>query len=108
MGWGGWGEVGRPCRDRVPRQYWRVCLQGRGLPANVGLRGSLPCATYHEARLHGGHERQLAAIPHAELLQLPELSRLRGGGRKEGEAMPPPRQGRDSEAESAGRAMLMW
>lgn len=36
---------------------------------------------YHEARLHGGHECQLAPIPHAELLQRPRAQPA--GGRKE-------------------------
>lgn len=52
------------------------------MPAGVGPWGHTALAIYHEARLHGGHERQLAAIPHAELLQLPRTEPAEGGGRK--------------------------
>ena len=61
-------------------------------------------AIYHEARLHGGYQRQLAAIPHAELLQLPRTEPA-GGRKEEGEAR---RQGRDAEAEAEGGGLCSW
>lgn len=56
-------------------------------------------AIYHEARFHGGYQGQLAAITHAELLQLPRTEPA--GGRKE-EHETPRRRYRAAEAEAAG------
>ena len=97
MGWGG-----QPCRDGVPCQCWGVCSQGRGLPANAGLRGSLPQPFTMRPASTVGTSVSLLPSPTPNSCSFPELSRLRGGRKEEGEAMPRPRQGRDSEAESAG------
>lgn len=89
----------------------RVCagnqaLRGRGCPPAPKPLGHCAPAIYHEARLHGGHQRQLAAIPHAELLQLPRTEPA-GGRKEEGEAKET-RQRRGSTGRAGGGALAVF
>jgi hypothetical protein len=94
LGWAALVEVG--CT-------WGVTVAGhpgRGLPARVGPPGHAPAVIYHEARFHRGHQRQLATIPHAELLQLPRTEPA--GGRKEEGETTETTQGRGSGGRRGG------
>lgn len=70
--------------------------RGAGWPGGGSRPGGAP-HIYHEAGFHRGHERQLAPIPHAELLQLPRTEPA-GGRKEEGETGD---DTRDAEAEAA-------
>lgn len=82
-GWGGWpGGEGVQCVMGTVLAGEGTALAGEGAACQCGASRRTAPAIYHEARLHGGHERQLAAIPHAELLQLPRTEPAEWGGRK--------------------------
>lgn len=97
--------MGSPAGEQGSSSVLEGVLAGRGCLLTWGFGARCPSHLPHEARLHGGHS-QLAAIPTPNSCSFPELSRLRGR-KEEGEAMPPPRQGRDSEAGSRGRELCL-
>lgn len=106
--WGGVGWGGQPCRDGVPCQCWGVCSQGRGLPANAGLRGSLPQPFTMRPASTVGTSVSLLPSPTPNSCSFPELSRLRGGGRKRVRLCRRRDKAGTRKQSPRGRAMLMW
>ena len=112
MEWGGveWGGVGwgvQPCREGVLCQCWGLCSQGKGLPANAGLRGSLPQPFTMRPASTVGTSVSLLPSPTPNSCSFPELSRLKGGGRKRVRLCRREKAGTRKQS-PRGKAMLMW